>query len=100
MSKVVKLAFTSITLNVLSLLIYTLVVSNAAFQGFTLATEILSVMGVVNLTLSVIALSHALRQDENQRTRNIAWSSLIVGIGMILVIVILLLNIWVFNFRA
>ena len=100
MSGPTKLALVSIGLNVLSLLVYTLAVSAAAFQLFTLATEILSVMGIVNLALSVVALTRASRQAAGQRAQKVAWLSLAVALGMLLVIGILLLNIWVYNFRA
>jgi hypothetical protein len=82
------------------LLVYTLAVSDAAFQRFTLATEILSVMGIVNLALSIIALTRSLRHETGQRAQKIAWASLAVALGMLLVIGILLLNIWVYNFRV
>jgi uncharacterized membrane protein YidH (DUF202 family) len=93
-----KFALASIVLNLLSLLIYTFAVSDAAFQRFTLATEILSVMGIVNLALSVVALSRSFRQATDQRARKVAWVSLAVALGMLLVIGILLLNIWVYHF--
>ena len=87
-----KLALTSIALNILSLLVYMLAISEAAFQMFTLATEMPSVMGIVNLTLSVIALARSLRHEANQPARKVAWVSLAVALGMLLVIGILLLN--------
>ena len=90
------LAILSIILNVFSLLVYSLAVTDAAYQKFTLATEILSLMGVVNLTLSIVALARSMRGEGDQRARRIAWISLAVAIGMILVIGILLLNIWVY----
>ena len=95
-----KLALTSLALNFLSLLVYTVAVSGGTFQNFTLATEILSVMGVVNLTLSIVALTRSFQQADSQRARIIAWLSLAVAIGMLFVIGILLLNIWVANYRA
>ena len=61
---------------------------------------IMGVMGIINLALSVVALTRSLRQGDNQRARKIAWVSLAVALGMILVIGILLLNIWVHNFRT
>jgi uncharacterized membrane protein YidH (DUF202 family) len=82
------------------LLIYTIAVTNAVYRKFTLATEILSIMGIINLTLSIVALTRFLRQEESQNARKIAWTSLAIAIGMILVIGILLLNIWVYNFRS
>ena len=94
------LAILSIVLNIFSLLVYTLVVTDAAYQRFTLATEILSLMGIINLTLSIIALARSAQGGGNQRSRRIAWISLVVAIGIILVIGILVLNIWVYNFRA
>ena len=99
MSESTKLALVSIALNILSLLVYTLVVSDAAFQRFTLGTEILSVMGIVNLALSVIALTRSLRHAASQRAQKVAWISLAVALGMLLVIGILLLDIWIYNFR-
>jgi hypothetical protein len=96
----VRLAILSIILNIFSLLIYSLAISDAAYQRFTLATEILSLMGIINLTLSIIALARAIKDEENQHARRIAWTSLAVAIGMILVIGILVLNIWVYNFRV
>ena len=95
-----KLALVSIALNILSLLVYTLAISAAAFQSITLATEILSLMGIVNLALSVVALTRASRQAVGQRAQKVAWLSLAVALGMLLVIGVLLLNIWVYNFRA
>ena len=100
MSGSTKLALASIALNILSLLVYTIAVSNTAYQRFTLATEILSVMGIVNLALSVIALTQSLRHAADQRARKVAWVSLAVALGMLLVIGILLLDIWVYHFRA
>ena len=100
MSKPSRLALISIALNIISLLAYTLAVSGVAFQKFILTTEILSLMGVVNLALSVIALARSFQQEGEQRARRIAWISLAVAIGMIIVIGILLLNIWVANFRT
>ena len=94
------LAILSILLNVFSLLVYTFAVTDVAYQNFTLATEILSLMGVVNLTLSIIALSRSMQSEGDQRARRIAWISLAVAIGMILVTGILVLNIWVYNFRS
>jgi hypothetical protein len=90
-----KLALVSIALNILSLLVYTLAVSEAAYRTFSLATEILSVMGIVNLALSIIALARSLRYATDQRARKVAWISLAIAIGMLLVIGILLVNIWV-----
>ena len=84
----------------ISLLVYTIAVTNTAFQQFTLATELLSLMGIVNLTLSIIALTRSLQQEGNKRARKVAGVSLAVAIGMMIVIGILLLNIWVYNFRA
>ena len=98
--KSTRLAILSIALNIFSLLIYTIAVTNAAYRKFTLATEILSIMGIINLTLSIVALTRFLRQEESQNARKIAWTSLAIAIGMILVIGILLLNIWVYNFRS
>ncbi len=95
-----KLALISIALNILSLLVYTFAVSNSAFQTFTPATEILSVMGVINLALSMIALARSLRHAASQSARKVAWVSLAVALGMLLVIGILLLNIWVYDFRV
>ena len=83
-----------------SLVVYSLAVSGAAFQKFTLATEILSLMGLVNLTLSVVALTRSFLQGGGQSARKIAWISLAVAIGMIIVIGILLLNIWVTNIKT
>ncbi|MBN1453463.1 MAG: hypothetical protein JW963_20780 [Anaerolineales bacterium] len=100
MSEPAKLALVSIALNILSLLVYAFAVSDSAFQTFTLATEILSVMGIVNLALSIIALTRSLRHAAGQRTRKVAWVSLAVALGMLLVIGILLLNIWVYSFRV
>ena len=100
MSGSTKLAFVSIVLNLLSLLVYTLAISNTAYQRFTLATEVLSVMGIVNLVLSVIALTRSSQQAADQRARKVAWVSLAVALGILLVIGILLLNIWVYHFRA
>ena len=100
MSGPAKLALTSIALNILSLLVYTLAISDVAFRTFSLATEILSVMGIVNLTLSIIALARSLQHAAGQPARKMAWISLAVAIGMLLVIGILLLNIWVYNFRT
>jgi hypothetical protein len=90
-----KLALVSIALNILSLLVYTLAVSEAAFRTFSLATEILSVMGIVNLALSIIALTRSLRYATGKRAQKVAWISLAIAIGMLLVIGILLVNIWV-----
>ena len=98
--KSARLAILSIALNIFSLLIYTIAVTNAAYRKFTLATEILSIMGIINLTLSIVALTRFLRQEESQNARKIAWTSLAIAIGMILVIGILSLNIWVYNFRS
>ena len=98
--KSARLAILSIALNIFGFLVYTITVTNAAYRKFTLATEILSIMGILNLTLSVVALTKSLRQRESQGARKIAWISLTVAIGMILVIGILLLNIWVYNFRS
>jgi uncharacterized membrane protein YidH (DUF202 family) len=95
-----RLAILSIALNIFSLLVYTIAVANAAYRKFTLATEILSIMGIINLTLSIVALTRSLRQEEGQGARKIAWTSLAVAIGMIFVIAILSLNIWVYNFRT
>jgi len=95
-----RLAILSIALNIFSLLVYAIMVTNAAYRKFTLATEILSIMGIINLTLSIVALTRSLRQEGNQGARKIAWTSLAVAIGMILVIVILSLDIWVYNFRS
>ena len=100
MSEPAKPAILSIALNIFSLLIYAVAVTNVTYQKFTLATEILSLMGIINLALSVVALTRSLRQGDNQRARKIAWVSLAVALGMILVIGILLLNIWVHNFRT
>ena len=100
MARPARLALISIALNILSLLVYTIAVSDTAFQNFTLATEILSVMGVVNLTLSIIALTRSSQQEGSQRAQKVAWVSLAVAVGMMFVIVILLLNIWVYNFRV
>ena len=100
MSKPLRFVVISIALNILSLLVYTLVVSSAAFHKFTLATGILALMGLGNLILSIIALTRSLQQEGNQHARKAAWVSLAVAIGMMLVIGILLLNIWVYNFRA
>ena len=97
--KPARLAILSIVLNISGLLIYTIAVVNAAYQKFTLATEILSLMGVVNLTLSIIALIRSMRDEGKQLARRMAWISLAIAIGMILVILILMLNIWVNNFR-
>jgi peptidoglycan biosynthesis protein MviN/MurJ (putative lipid II flippase) len=97
MSRPVRLALISIALNLLGLLLYAFAVSNVAFQQFTLATEVLSVMGIVNLTLSLIALTKSKQSEGNRRARRVAWASLAVAIGMLLVIGILLLNIWVYN---
>ena len=88
MSRPGKLALISIVLNIVSLLVYSIVVSEAVFQQFALATEILSLMGVTALTL---------RQEEEQPVRKIAWISLAIAIGIILVIGILLLDIYVLN---
>ena len=95
-----RLALISIALNIFSLLVYTIAVSNTACQKFSLATEILSVMGIVNLTLSIIALARSLQHAAGQPARKMAWVSLAVALGMLLVIGILLLNIWVYNFRT
>jgi hypothetical protein len=84
-----KLALTSLALNLLTLLVYTLAVSGGTFQNFTLATEILSVMGVVNLTLSIVALTRSFQQAENQRARILAWLSLAIALSMLFVIGIL-----------
>jgi hypothetical protein len=100
MSGSTKLALASIALNILNLLVYTIAVSNTAYQRFTLATEILSVMGIINLALSVIALTQSLRHAADQRARKVAWVSLVVALSMLLVIGILLLDIWVYHFRA
>jgi hypothetical protein len=94
------LALLSIVLNILSLLVYTLAVTDAAFRRFTLATEILSLMGIINLTLSIMALARSAQGEGDQRSRRIAWISLVVAIGITLVIGILILNIWVYNFRS
>ena len=94
-----KLALTSVILNVLSLLVYTLAVSDAAFQEFTLATTILAVVGIVNLTVSILAVAQLHQYKKDRHRRQLVWVSLAIAIGMILVIGILLLNIWVFNFR-
>jgi len=98
--KPARLAITSIVLNISSLLVYAFAVTNAAFQKFTLATEILSLMGVISLTLSIIALARSNRGVGEGRANRIAWISLAIAIGMILVIMMLLLNIWVYNFRS
>jgi len=95
-----KLALISIALNILSLLVYTFAISDGADQTFSLATEILSVMGVINLALSMIALARSLRHTASQSARKVAWVSLAVALGMLLVIGILLLNIWVYDFRV
>ena len=97
MSRPGKLALISIVLNIVSLLVYSIVVSEAVFQQFALATEILSLMGVTALTLSIIALARSIRQEEEQPVRKIAWISLAIAIGIILVIGILLLDIYVLN---
>jgi len=98
--KSIRLAILSIALNIFSLLVYPIAVINAAYRKFTLATEILSIMGIINLILSIVALTRSLRQEDRQGARKIAWISLAVAIGMILVIGILSLNIWVYNFRT
>lgn len=95
-----RLALTSIGLNLFSLLVYALAISGANSHRFTLATELLSLMGVINLALSVIALARSFRPGRNKHTRRIAWVSLAVAISMMLVIGILLLDIWVYNFQA
>ena len=95
-----RLALASIALNAISLVVYSLAVSGAAFQKFTLATEFLSLMRLVNLTLSVVALTRSFKQGGGQGARKTAWISLAVAIGMIIVIGILLLNIWVTNIRT
>jgi len=70
-----RLAILSIAPNIFSLLVYTIAVTNAAYRKFTLATEIFSIMGIINLTLSIVALTKSLRQEESQGARKIAWIS-------------------------
>ena len=97
MNKPARLASISMILNILSLLVYSFAISNVASQKFVLATEILSLMGVINLALSIVALVRSLRNEAHQHVQKIAWGSLAVAIGMMLVIGILLLNIWVYT---
>ena len=100
MSRSAKLALISIGLNIFGLLVYAISVSEVAFQQFALATEILSLMGITTLTLSIIALARSSRQADNPTARKIAWISLVISVGVILVIGILLLNVFVYNYRA
>ena len=100
MSRPAKLAALSIVLNIFSLLAYTIAVADVTYQKFSLATELLSLMGIINLALSIVALTRSLRAGDNQQARKVAWVSLAVAIGMILVIGILLLSIWVYNFQT
>jgi hypothetical protein len=100
MSEPAKFAAISIALSVISSLVYAVAVTGATYQKFTLATVIFSLMGLISLTLSIVALVRSPQQEASQRTRKIARFSLAVAIGVMLVIGILLLNIWVFNFRT
>ena len=100
MSQTLRLARISIALNIISLLVFMVVITDSLYQTFTLATKIFFAIGAVNLTISIITLMRSLQQEGDRKTRRVAMTSFVIANRVILVIGILLLNILVFNLRS